>query len=54
MERGAAVEVRCTYNGNWSSGFEVVEETNVGYRLRRVSDGTQLPREFPRDEVRKH
>jgi hypothetical protein len=56
-ERGSAmgtvpVEVRTSFKDLWADGFEVVEETAAGYRLRRVSDGTVLPREFGWDDVR--
>jgi hypothetical protein len=49
---GARVEVRSDYAG-WSSGFAVEEVTEDGYRLRRASDGSVLPRVFPFDAVRR-
>jgi hypothetical protein len=45
------VEVRTRYTGQWATGFEVVERTAHGYRLRRLSDGAVLPVEFSSDEV---
>ncbi len=50
---GTAVEVRTTLDSRWSRGFEVVSGTRAGYRLRRLSDGTELPGRFPVDDVRK-
>ena len=46
------VEVRTSFKDLWAGGFEVVEETAAGYRLRRLSDGIVLPREFSWDDVR--
>jgi hypothetical protein len=46
------VEVRNTYNGAWSPGFEIAETTSHGVRLRRLSDDTVLPGEFPIEDVR--
>ena len=47
------VEVRTQFDGSWSSGFEVAEVTEDGYRIRRVSDDSVLPTEFTASEVRK-
>ncbi|MCC7077845.1 MAG: hypothetical protein IT198_12025 [Acidimicrobiia bacterium] len=58
MKAGTKVEVRSQFDHAWASGF-VVEETIgegeavVAYRVRRLSDGMVLPREFPREEVRR-
>ena len=49
---GTAVEVRCTFNGVWATGFELAEATSRGYWLRRVSDGYVLPCEFDVREFR--
>ena len=46
------IEVRCHFNGTWSPGFEIAERTSAGYRLRRVSDDSDLPGEFPTEDVR--
>ncbi|MCX7621545.1 MAG: hypothetical protein N2037_11965 [Acidimicrobiales bacterium] len=50
---GTAVEVRTTLDSRWSRGFEVVSASRAGYRLRRLSDGSELPGRFPIDQVRK-
>jgi hypothetical protein len=47
------VEVRNHFDGSWSSGFEVAEVTEEGYRIRRASDGSVLPTEFATADVRK-
>ena len=47
------VEVRNSFDGSWSHGFEVAEITNDGYRIRRSSDGSVLPGEFLGADVRK-
>ena len=49
---GTSVAVRNRYLGAWSRGFEVVEEVNQGYRIKRVSDGAILPAVIGYDEVR--
>ncbi len=41
---GTAVEVRRKLDGQWARGFEVVERELTGtYRVRRMSDGQELP-----------
>jgi hypothetical protein len=52
MSDSVLVEVRERLHGSWSPGFEVVEETGSGVRLRRISDGTHLPGEVRREDVR--
>ena len=47
------VEVRNSFDGSWSQGFEVAEVTAAGYRIRRSSDGSVLPGEFDGPDVRK-
>jgi hypothetical protein len=49
---GTRVEVRKRFDSNWARGFEVIDSTGQGYRLRRLSDGTELPTEFADDDVR--
>ena len=51
MEQWPA-EVWNQYSESWASGFEVVEETERGYRLRRCSDGSMLPDTISRSDVR--
>ncbi|MEJ7584634.1 MAG: hypothetical protein WKF43_11240 [Acidimicrobiales bacterium] len=53
LEPGMAVEVHTGFDRSWSSGFDVAEVSEVGYRLRRRSDGTLLPTVFPFDDVRR-
>lgn len=51
LQAGARVAVH-TRLGQWSSGFEIAEVTERGYRLRRFSDGAVLPFEFHSHELR--
>jgi hypothetical protein len=53
---GAEVEVRCSFDGAWSRGFEIAEVIiehggATGYRLRRSSDNAVLPAIFPVDDI---
>lgn len=50
---GTKVEVRTAFDRSWARGFEVVDATEHGYRLRRLSDGSELPATFPDDDVRR-
>lgn len=52
LEAGDRVEVRRRFDAQWARGFEIVEQTANGYRVRRESDGEVLPVEFTEDEVR--
>jgi hypothetical protein len=53
MHSGVPVEVRRRYDGGWSLGFEIAEQTAPGgYLVRRLSDGVVLPAEFPPEDVR--
>lgn len=49
---GDRVEVRNNFDGHWARGFEIVEPGADGYRIRRLSDGGELPRLFLPDDVR--
>ncbi len=53
FEAGAAVEVRNRFDGHWARGFEVVRGTDDGYRVRRHSDGLELPAAIARADVRR-
>jgi hypothetical protein len=53
LEAGMRVEVRRRFDQHWARGFEVVEATEEGYRVRRLSDGIVLPAEFTADDVRR-
>jgi hypothetical protein len=50
---GTNVEVRNRLDGQWARGFEVITSDRNGYRLRRLSDGGELPLLFHDDDVRK-
>ena len=49
---GTRVEVRSRYRRGWCRGFEVAQFANGLYRIRRSSDHSVLPVEFPPDQVR--
>jgi hypothetical protein len=49
---GTRVEVRKRFDASWARGFEVIDLTERGYRLRRLSDGTELPAAFADQDVR--
>ncbi len=53
LEAGMRVEVRRRFDQHWARGFEVVAVTEGGYRLKRLSDGIELPAEFPPEDVRR-
>jgi hypothetical protein len=50
---GDRVEVRRRFDAQWARGFEIVEITDDGVRVRRVSDGEVLPVEFAPNDIRK-
>jgi len=50
---GAVIEVRTRFDGHWARGFEVVASHDQdGYRVRRQSDGRELPTLFSPQDVR--
>ncbi|HLM62665.1 MAG TPA: hypothetical protein VK306_00070 [Acidimicrobiales bacterium] len=53
LRPGARVEVRTRFDGSWATGFEVAAADVDGCHIRRLSDGSMLPRVFPADEVRR-
>lgn len=53
LAEGDKVEVRRRFDAQWAKGFEVVETTAAGVRVRRLSDGDILPVVFDPDDVRK-
>lgn len=53
FEPGTTVELRSSFDRHWTKGFEVIRLSSEGYRLRRLSDGEDLPGFFPPDDVRK-
>jgi len=47
------VQVRISYDGSWSNGFEIFSgDRERHYRLRRLSDGAVLPTWFSEGNVR--
>lgn len=50
---GTHVDVQTAFDQSWQSGFVVDVVTEIGYRLRRESDGAVLP-ELPHERVRRH
>lgn len=53
LPAGTGVEVRNGFDGGWSEGFEVLGHDGDRYRVLRCSDGSELPRTFSTDEVRR-
>jgi hypothetical protein len=53
LRPGTRVEVKMTFDQTYARGFEVIDRTDEGYRLRRLSDGTELPAVFADTDVRK-
>jgi hypothetical protein len=52
LAAGAVIDVRNRFDGRWAHGFEVVAADDGGYRVRRLSDGRELPSLFDADDVR--
>ena len=52
LAKGDKVEVRNHFDGQWARGFEVIEVAEAGLRVRRLSDGEELPVTFAVEEVR--
>ncbi len=53
FDAGDTVEVRRRLDDKWARGFEIVAADDDGYRLRRLSDGVEIPATFAGDDVRK-
>jgi hypothetical protein len=49
---GTHVEVRNLYLHEWSRGFQVAGIVGDAYLIRRVSDGSILPRSFAPGDIR--
>lgn len=45
-------EVWNQYTQSWAPGFEVIDDTERGFRIRRRSDGSVLPRDIAKQDVR--
>ena len=52
LPQGTPVQVKDHYQFRFNSGFEVSASSDAGYRLRRRSDGVELPVDFPASDVR--
>ena len=52
LDVGTAVEVRNRFVGMWCHGFEVVDQVDSGYVVRRVSDKEVVPEVITYDEIR--
>ena len=53
LERGDRVEIRRRFDDGWTRGFEIVDVSEDGLRVRRLSDGAELPAVFGAEEVRR-
>ena len=53
LEPGMRVEVRRRFDQRFARGFEITEATATGYRIKRLSDGVELPTEFSPEDVRR-
>jgi hypothetical protein len=53
LEAGDKVEVRRRFDDKWARGFAILEATDAGFRLRRLSDDVELPTTFAPADVRK-
>jgi hypothetical protein len=49
---GTPVEVWNRFESSFVPGFEVSDDVENGYRLRRTSDGVELPVTFSAEDVR--
>jgi hypothetical protein len=52
LTSGTRVEVRDRLDFSFCTGFEIAATTPDGYRVRRLSDGAELPALFSADDVR--
>ncbi|HEY5153121.1 MAG TPA: hypothetical protein VIJ47_00195 [Acidimicrobiales bacterium] len=52
FDPGTEVEVRNRFDGRWARGFEIIAVEAPGYRVRRLSDGRELPSTFGLHDVR--
>ena len=50
---GDQVEVRTRFDGRWARGFEIAGVTADGFRVRRRSDGRELPGTFGAGDIRR-
>ena len=52
LTAGDKVEIRNRFDAQWARGFEVIAADDTGFRVRRLSDGEELPVTFTADDVR--
>jgi len=52
LEDGTRVELHNRFNKTWSAGFEIASVAELGYRVRRSSDGSLLPGYTSRSDLR--
>ena len=52
MRSGEKVQLRVTFTGSWSSGFEIADVVPGGYVVRRLSDGRLLPSPTSEADIR--
>jgi hypothetical protein len=53
VKPGDHVEVRNNFDNEWARGFEIAEVVDaLGLRIRRRSDGAELPVVFSAEDVR--
>ena len=52
LPQGTPVQVRDHFEFLFHSGFEVSGASAAGYRLRRSSDGVELPVDFAPHDIR--
>jgi hypothetical protein len=54
LRRGRTVELYSAFNHTWTTGFEIADIVEHGYRIRRASDGSLLPGHTSPDDLRVH
>ena len=52
VEDGTPIELYSAFDQTWSAGFEIASAAEVGYRVRRDSDGSLLPGYTSRADIR--
>jgi hypothetical protein len=53
FKQGTKVEVRTAFDRSWARGFEILDGCDEGYRLKRLSDGRELPATFAPEDIRR-
>ena len=53
LKVGDRIEVRARFDERWVTGFEVAAVGEEGVRIKRLSDGEELPVPFKPDDVRR-